>query len=70
MAVIFRLGQIMSRSGKKSEEMPGAVGPGLVFVIPCLDDVNMVDVRTSSMDTTPQQVVSEDNVTQGIATPF
>ena len=65
-AVIFRLGRIRSRSGKKSEEMPGAVGPGLVFVIPCLDEVNIVDVRTNSMDITPQQVLSKDHVTLSV----
>lgn len=65
-AVIFRLGRIRSRHGKKSEEMPGAVGPGLVFVIPCLDEVNVVDVRTTSMDITPQQVLSKDHVTLSV----
>ena len=65
-AVIFRLGRIRSRSGKKSEEMPGAVGPGMVFVIPCLDEVNVVDVRTSSMDINPQQVLSKDQVTLSV----
>ena len=65
-AVIFRLGRIRSRRGKKSQEMPGAVGPGLVFVIPCLDEVNIVDVRTNSMDITPQQVLSKDHVTLSV----
>ena len=65
-AVIFRLGRIRSRRGKKSQEMPGAVGPGLVFVLPCLDEVNIVDVRTNSMDITPQQVLSKDHVTLSV----
>ena len=36
-AVILRLGRV-----KKG----GAVGPGLFFVLPCLDDIVTVDLRT------------------------
>ena len=40
-AVILRLGRV-----KKG----GAVGPGLFFVLPCLDDIVTVDLRTVTFD--------------------
>lgn len=46
-AVIFRLGRL--RSG-------GARGPGLFFVLPCLDSYTKVDLRTISFDVPPQEV--------------
>merc|ERR1712177_175529 len=47
-AVIFRLGRI-----KKG----GAVGPGLFFIIPCMDDIRVVDLRTISFDVPPQEIL-------------
>ena len=46
-AVIFRLGRL--RPG-------GAKGPGIFFVIPCLDNYRKVDLRTVSFDVPPQEV--------------
>ena len=46
-AVIFRLGRL--RPG-------GAKGPGIFFVIPCIDSHNKVDLRTVSFDVPPQEV--------------
>ena len=46
-AVIFRLGRL--RPG-------GAKGPGIFFVIPCLDNYRRVDLRTVSFDVPPQEV--------------
>lgn len=46
-AVIFRLGRV--RKG-------GARGPGLFFVLPCVDTYRKVDLRTVSFDVPPQEV--------------
>ena len=48
-AVVFRLGRL--RSG-------GAKGPGLFFVMPCVDSYKKVDLRTVSFDVPPQEVSS------------
>ena len=50
--VIFRLGRII-----------GAKGPGLIILIPILDRMVRVDMRTVTMDVPPQDVISRDNVT-------
>ena len=49
-AVIFRLGRL--RPG-------GAKGPGIFFVIPCIDSYKKVDLRTVSFDVPPQEVISD-----------
>ena len=46
-AVILRLGKLTSRKAK---------GPGLFFVLPCIDTVNVVDLRTVTFDIPPQKV--------------
>jgi len=53
-AVIFRLGRI-----KKG----GAVGPGLFFIIPCMDNIAVTDLRTVTFDVPPQEILSKDSVT-------
>ncbi|XP_067648022.1 band 7 protein AGAP004871-like [Eurosta solidaginis] len=53
-SVIFRMGRL--RSG-------GARGPGVFFVLPCVDDYCKVDLRTVSFDVPPQEVLSKDSVT-------
>ena len=53
-AVIFRMGRL--RSG-------GARGPGVFFVLPCIDNYCKVDLRTVSFDVPPQEVLSKDSVT-------
>src|SRR3954469_20427249 len=50
--VIFRLGRII-----------GAKGPGLIILIPLVDRMMRVDMRTVTMDVPPQDVISRDNVT-------
>ena len=45
---MFRLGRL--RSG-------GAKGPGLFFVMPCVDSYKKVDLRTVSFDVPPQEVI-------------
>ena len=53
-AVIFRLGRL--RNG-------GAKGPGIFFVLPCIDHYKKVDLRTVSFDVPPQEILSRDSVT-------
>lgn len=45
--VIFRLGRLLKG---------GARGPGIFFVIPCIDTYCKVDLRTVSFDVPPQEV--------------
>jgi len=56
-AVIFRLGRI-----KKG----GAQGPGLFFIIPCIDQCVVVDLRTVSFDVPPQEILTKDSVTVAV----
>merc|ERR1712243_201673 len=56
-AVIFRLGRV-----KKG----GAVGPGLFFIIPCMDTIQVVDLRTVSFDVPPQEILTKDRVTVAV----
>jgi len=54
-AVIFRLGRL--KNGR------GVVGPGLFFIIPCMDEIRVVDLRTISFDVPSQEVLTKDSVT-------
>ena len=47
-AVIFRLGLLLSG---------GARGPGVFFVIPCVDVYQKIDMRTQTYDVPPQEVI-------------
>lgn len=51
-AVIFRLGRVQ-----------GAKGPGLIILIPILDRMLKIDMRTVTLDVPPQDVITRDNVT-------
>merc|ERR1712241_502191 len=53
-AVIFRLGRV-----KKG----GAVGPGLFTILPCIDNIVTVDLRTVTFDVPPQEILTKDSVT-------
>lgn len=52
-AVIFRMGRIRA----------GARGPGVFFILPCIDNFYKVDLRTVSFDVPPQEVLTKDSVT-------
>jgi regulator of protease activity HflC (stomatin/prohibitin superfamily) len=56
--VIFRLGRVRTVGGK-----PQAKGPGLIFLIPIVDKLVKVSLRTVTMDVPPQDVITRDNVT-------
>ncbi|MBN1613716.1 MAG: slipin family protein [Deltaproteobacteria bacterium] len=49
--VIFRLGRIIDTKG-----------PGLIILIPVVDKMVKVDMRTITMDVPPQDVITRDNV--------
>ena len=46
-SVIFRLGRLLSG---------GARGPGVFFIIPCVDHYEKIDMRTQTYDVPPQEV--------------
>lgn len=50
--VVFRLGRVM-----------GAKGPGLFFIIPVIDRLVRVSLRTVTQDIPPQDIITRDNVT-------
>jgi len=50
--VIFRLGRVQ-----------GAKGPGLFFIIPMIDKMIKVDLRTVTLDVPSQDAITSDNVT-------
>lgn len=52
-AVIFRLGRAI----------PEPKGPGLMILIPVLDRMVRVDLRTVTFDVPPQDIITRDNVT-------
>jgi regulator of protease activity HflC (stomatin/prohibitin superfamily) len=49
--VVFRLGRLMT-----------VKGPGLIFLIPIIDKMVKVSLRTLVMDVQPQDVITQDNV--------
>ena len=46
-AVIFRLGRLLTG---------GARGPGVFFIIPCVDVFEKIDMRTMTYEIPPQEV--------------
>lgn len=44
----------------------GARGPGIFFIIPCIDTYCKVDLRTVSFDVPPQEILSKDSVTVSV----
>ena len=53
--VIFRLGRVRTVGGK-----PMAKGPGLILLIPVVDKLVKVSLRTVTMDVPPQDVITRD----------
>ncbi len=49
--VIFRLGRLI-----------GSKGPGIIFIIPGVDKLLRISLRTVTMDIPPQDVITRDNV--------
>jgi regulator of protease activity HflC (stomatin/prohibitin superfamily) len=53
--VIFRLGRLIAQKG-----------PGIIFLIPIVDRMVRVDLRTVTLDVPPQEVITRDNVTASV----
>src|SRR4051812_33242560 len=51
-AIVFRLGRLL----------PEPKGPGLFFLIPIVDRMIKVDLRTITLNVPPQEVITKDNV--------
>ncbi|XP_031569723.1 mechanosensory protein 2-like [Actinia tenebrosa] len=56
-AVIFRLGRLLPG---------GAKGPGIFFILPCIDTYRKVDLRVVSFDVPPQEILTRDSVTVAV----
>jgi len=50
-AVVLRLGKFLA-----------VKGPGLIFLIPIIDRMRKLDLRTVTLDVPPQEVITKDNV--------
>ncbi len=50
--VVFRLGRLL-----------GPRGPGIIFLIPFVEQMRKIDLRTVTMDIPAQEVITRDNVT-------
>ncbi|XP_076346731.1 band 7 protein AGAP004871-like [Tachypleus tridentatus] len=53
-AVIYRLGRLLAGGSK---------GPGIFFILPCIENYKKVDLRTLNFDIPPQEVLTKDSVT-------
>jgi regulator of protease activity HflC (stomatin/prohibitin superfamily) len=53
--VIFRLGRLIAQKG-----------PGLILLIPLIDRMVKVDLRTVTLNIPPQEVITRDNVPAGV----
>ncbi|MDP9284248.1 MAG: SPFH domain-containing protein, partial [Actinomycetota bacterium] len=51
-AIVFRLGRLF----------PAPKGPGLIWLIPIVDRMVRVDLRTITLNIPPQEVITKDNV--------
>jgi len=54
---MFRLGRLVGG---------GAKGPGLFFVMPCIETYTKVDLRTVSFSVPPQEILTRDSVTVSV----
>jgi len=55
--IVFRLGRLL----------PEPKGPGLIFLIPIIDKMVRVDLRTITLTIPPQEVITKDNVPVRVA---
>ena len=56
-AVIFRLGRL---------HQGGSRSPGLHFILPCIDKLTAIDLRTQVFDVVPQEVLTKVNLSMEI----
>ena len=55
--MIFRLGKLLPGDAK---------GPGIFFILPCVDQYKSLDLRVQSYDVPPQEILSKDSVTVSV----
>ncbi len=55
--VIFRIGRLMTGAAR---------GPGMIFIIPCIDTYRKIDLRVVSYAVPPQEILSKDSVTVSV----
>ncbi len=55
-AVIFRWGRL-------ARGIIGGTGPGVIIILPLIDKMIRVSMRTVTMDVPPQDIITRDNVT-------
>jgi len=53
-AVIFRVGRLVAGEAR---------GPGIFFILPCIDNYLKIDLRVVSFDVPPQEILTRDSVT-------
>jgi len=53
----MRLGRLLGNEAK---------GPGLFFVLPCVDNYINIDIRTVSFDVPSQEILTKDSVTVAV----
>ena len=56
-AVVFRLGRLFASEPQ---------GPGLIFLLPCLDNCRVVDLRTFTFNVPTQEVLTKDSLTVAV----
>ncbi|KAI6191300.1 CRE-STO-2 protein [Aphelenchoides bicaudatus] len=67
--VLFRLGRLIGKflkntSSQSIQNLGGnAKGPGIFFVLPCIESFTKVDLRTVSFSIPPQEILTRDSVT-------
>ncbi len=55
-AVIYRLGKVMD----------GPKGPGIIILVPLIDVMKKIDMRTITLDVPSQEAITQDNVTVSV----
>ncbi|KAL3314316.1 hypothetical protein Ciccas_007068 [Cichlidogyrus casuarinus] len=58
-AVVLRMGRLLPKG-------MGTKGPGVFFILPCLDTFRKVELRTVTFDIPPQEVLTKDSVTVAV----
>ncbi|KAH9645314.1 hypothetical protein HF086_000477 [Spodoptera exigua] len=52
---------VIMRFGRITKDSPA--GPGIIWMIPCTDDIQLIDLRTQSFNLPPQEILTKDSVT-------
>ena len=55
-AVVLRLGRVMEKPK----------GPGIIFVLPLIDEVHIISLRVITLDVPPQDIITKDNISANV----